>query len=377
MRRQDAHRAPRVLGDDAIITSASMRPGLPSLSQLALRTIGLPPSDEGIDLGPITLGERLGGDGHYGFVYAIVGRPDLALKLIHRERSGFRSVARQVAGYRLIEPFPAEIPTVKIIASHCGNNEEACYLVVENFHDGRWADRGVVVAPSVLSERERAAARRLCDNLAARNIVALDCHGENLFFFDGSAGDLTAGILDHDYIFSLEEIPRLRRRTVKRLFTLAGPTGPARSAVDRAVKGRRVSAQELMDAFFQHKIIDDVRWFPGRAIGIVFNDYLNDFDFWGHCDVDIIWGDIRKYTTEKILHKYDIFSTRKGTISGHFSLFRNTLSINQLCRQSSEFAEVMRQVRLNVVLLMRKAIARLARAGSIRVYWPNTESLKL
>jgi hypothetical protein len=130
--------------------------------------------------------------------------PGLALKLIHRERSGPPSIARQVAGYRLLEPFPAEIPTVKIVASHCGNGEEACYLVVENLHHGRWADRGVVVAPSVLGERERAAARRLYDNPAARRIVAVDCHRDNLFFFAGSAGDLTAGILDHDYIFDLE-----------------------------------------------------------------------------------------------------------------------------------------------------------------------------
>ena len=87
------------------MSSDSIRPGLPGLSQLANRTIRLPLSDEGIDLGAITLGERIGGDGHYGFVYAIVGRPGLALKLIHRERSGPPSIARQVAGYRLLEPF--------------------------------------------------------------------------------------------------------------------------------------------------------------------------------------------------------------------------------------------------------------------------------
>jgi hypothetical protein len=255
--QQPAHR--HLIVDDAVISGDVIRPGLPGLSQLAYRTLHLPLSDEGIDLGPVTLGARIGNDGHYGFLYAIVGRPHLALKLIHRERSGHLSVARQVAGYRLIEPFPAEIPTVRIIASRCGNGDEACYLVLENLHHGRWADRALVVAPSGLSQREKAAARRLCDNLAARNIVALDCHRENLFFFDGTAYDVTAGIHDHDYIFSLEEIPRLRRRTVKRLFTLAGPTGPARSAVGRAVKGRSISTQEVMDAFFQHKIINGVR----------------------------------------------------------------------------------------------------------------------
>jgi hypothetical protein len=260
MHRHDAHQARRALDDHAVMSSDSIRPGLPGLSQLANRTIRLPLSDEGIDLGAITLGERIGGDGHYGFVYAIVGRPGLALKLIHRERSGPPSIARQVAGYRLLKPFPAEIPTVKIVASHCGNGDEACYLVVENLHHGRWADRGVVVAPGVLGERERAAARRLYDNLAARRIVAVDCHRDNLFFFAGSAGDLTAGILDHDYIFDLEEIPRLRQRILKRLFTLAGPRdGPAWAALDRAVKGLDVSVQELMQAFFELKILQDVR----------------------------------------------------------------------------------------------------------------------
>ena len=102
------------------------------------------------------------------------------------------------------------------------------------------------------------------------------------------------------------------------------------------------------------------------AFGILFDDYLKDFDFWGHCDIDIIWGDIRKYTTQEILDKYDIFSTRKGMISGHFSLFRNTLRINQLFRQSSEFAEVTRQVACLAFDEegMTRLIAPLARVGS-------------
>ena len=106
MQRHDAHQARRAIDNHAVMSSDSLRPGLSGLSQLANRTIRLPLSDEGIDLGAITLGERIGGDGHYGFVYAIEGQPGLALKLIHRERSGPPSIARQVAGYRLLSPFP-------------------------------------------------------------------------------------------------------------------------------------------------------------------------------------------------------------------------------------------------------------------------------
>lgn len=109
------------------------------------------------------------------------------------------------------------------------------------------------------------------------------------------------------------------------------------------------------------------------AFGFLFAEYLGDFDFWGHCDIDIIWGNIRKYATEEILDKYDIFSTRKRMISGHFSLFRNTFDVNKLFRQSSEFAEVIRQTECNAFDEdgMTRLITRLAQAGSIRVYWPK------
>ena len=109
------------------------------------------------------------------------------------------------------------------------------------------------------------------------------------------------------------------------------------------------------------------------VFGILFEDYLNEFDFWGHCDIDIIWGDIRKYTSDEILDKFDIFSTRKEMISGHFSLFKNTPRVNGLFRQSSEFMEVIRQVDCCAFDEegMSRLVGQLARAGLIRVYWPK------
>lgn len=38
--------------------------------------------------------------------------------------------------------------------------------------------------------------------------------------------------------------------------------------------------------------------------GAVFKDELRGYDFWGYCDVDLIWGDIRKYVTDELLEKY-------------------------------------------------------------------------
>lgn len=70
--------------------------------------------------------------------------------------------------------------------------------------------------------------------------------------------------------------------------------------------------------------------------GHVFEEYLKDYDFWGFCDIDIIWGDIRKFITEEMLEQYDLISSRKNTISGHFTIFRNNL-YNRLLYKTGEF----------------------------------------
>jgi hypothetical protein len=252
--RRSSHRTPARL-DAGILSGEKLRPGLAGLSKLAHHTIQLPLSDEGIDLGPIVLGKRIGERGHYGFLYQITSLPHSALKLIHRAISGPISVGRQVSGHRLIERFSDEIPTVRIIASHRGSDHEASYLIVENLREGRWADRDVVVAPRALGEKQRAAARCLYDRLAERDIVAVDCHKGNMFFFADGARGLVAGILDHDYIANINDIPKLPRHTIRRMFVHAGAVGsPAWCAVDRAVRGLRISTKELMDVFYQVKI---------------------------------------------------------------------------------------------------------------------------
>lgn len=55
------------------------------------------------------------------------------------------------------------------------------------------------------------------------------------------------------------------------------------------------------------------------AYGLIFEDYLKEYDFWGHCDLDLVWGDLRCFLNEKVLGKYEkIYSL------GHLSLYRNT-----------------------------------------------------
>ena len=60
------------------------------------------------------------------------------------------------------------------------------------------------------------------------------------------------------------------------------------------------------------------------AYGVIFEEFLTDFDYWGHCDFDLIWGDIRSF-----LEKYHLENYEKFLPLGHLSLYKNTFENNR------------------------------------------------
>jgi len=59
------------------------------------------------------------------------------------------------------------------------------------------------------------------------------------------------------------------------------------------------------------------------AYGVIFEDYLADADYWGHCDFDLIWGDLRHY-----FDFYDLNSFDKFLPLGHLCLYKNNYENN-------------------------------------------------
>ena len=62
--------------------------------------------------------------------------------------------------------------------------------------------------------------------------------------------------------------------------------------------------------------------------GYLFEEYLEDYDFWGYCDCDVIFGDIMRFLPESIFETYD-----KILRTGHLSFVRNTKAINELFKK--------------------------------------------
>ena len=62
--------------------------------------------------------------------------------------------------------------------------------------------------------------------------------------------------------------------------------------------------------------------------GLIFEEWLNCYEYWGHCDIDIVWGDIGKYVEEMMGH-YDIITTRREHFAGHCTLYRMDPKLNR------------------------------------------------
>ncbi len=111
------------------------------------------------------------------------------------------------------------------------------------------------------------------------------------------------------------------------------------------------------------------------AYAEIFAENIEEYDFWGICDMDIVWGDIRKFITNDILNEYDIISSRKENISGHFNLFRNTQKINSLYKQLPNYKILFEvpEFKWTDEMVLSNFIKNdpAFKDLGLRVYWPN------
>jgi len=69
------------------------------------------------------------------------------------------------------------------------------------------------------------------------------------------------------------------------------------------------------------------------ALGCLWYDEIQQYDFWGFGDMDLVYGDIRSFYTDELLENYDILSISDWGISGPLCLLKNChWTIDAFCR---------------------------------------------
>ncbi len=77
---------------------------------------------------------------------------------------------------------------------------------------------------------------------------------------------------------------------------------------------------------FQIELSTPYKWCDYKiAAGYIFPDIIAGYDYWGFCDMDLIWGNLNRFYPDKLIEKYDRF-----LINGHIQFYRNKREINEL-----------------------------------------------
>lgn len=68
------------------------------------------------------------------------------------------------------------------------------------------------------------------------------------------------------------------------------------------------------------------------ALGVIFEDYLKGYDFWGHVGLDCVFGRLDHFLPDGRLDELDIYGNDPSAICGPFSIYRNIPAVNNLFR---------------------------------------------
>lgn len=65
--------------------------------------------------------------------------------------------------------------------------------------------------------------------------------------------------------------------------------------------------------------------------GIVHKELVDEYDYWGFADVDLVYGDLSPLVNKVKTKRYDLITTHADRIAGHFTLIRTASSYTLKC----------------------------------------------
>lgn len=127
-------------------------------------------------------------------------------------------------------------------------------------------------------------------------------------------------------IFSDFEIPKSYPSNVRFVrFSIEDFNALASSKLSLNINTKNNKPRESLKSNKHHKV-GDFR----PSFGIIFEDYLKGYNWWGHMDLDIILGSIDSFIKPTDFENFEIISSRKNKLTGHFTLYKNIKKINEL-----------------------------------------------
>lgn len=71
-------------------------------------------------------------------------------------------------------------------------------------------------------------------------------------------------------------------------------------------------------------------WDYRGSLGLLYEEEIKGYDFYGHCDFDVVWGDFSSFMPDEFLNCLDVYSSHHQYMCGCFALYRNIPEVNKL-----------------------------------------------
>lgn len=76
-------------------------------------------------------------------------------------------------------------------------------------------------------------------------------------------------------------------------------------------------------------------------LGLVHEEELRGYDFWGFGDIDLVYGNLARYFSKERLACHDLISTHARRVSGHLCLLRNNDTMRHAFRQVTDWQQLL------------------------------------
>lgn len=120
-------------------------------------------------------------------------------------------------------------------------------------------------------------------------------------------------------------------------------------------------------------------WDFRPALGVLYDEELAGYDFWGHTDLDVVYGRVWEWITDEFLDSVDLHSNHHDYVCGFWSTYRNKPPVNELFRRTPNWAGLMESPRASgwIETAYTATVDQAHRRGEIRrayTHW-QTEDL--
>jgi|GEM_PF-2517457 len=75
--------------------------------------------------------------------------------------------------------------------------------------------------------------------------------------------------------------------------------------------------------------------------GIVHENDLQGYEWWGFGDIDLVYGELSLLVNEDNLQKYDLLTTHVDRIAGHFTIIRKDSKYTDLCKEIPDWKKLL------------------------------------